>query len=162
MSQTQPIRHHHQFRIAVAACPNGCSQPHIMDFGLIATTHLVLNHEKCSSCGLCVTACVEQALCLTDQIHLNESACLGCAACVRACPTQALTTGQTMYRVVLGGKLGRHPRLAHTWGTVSVAQTPQLLHRVLRTFMTHRQGRERLGDVVVRLGQKNFDALLQA
>ena len=30
------VRSHHRLRIAVAACPNGCSQPQIHDIGLIA------------------------------------------------------------------------------------------------------------------------------
>lgn len=161
VQRVHPIRHHHQFRVAVAACPNGCSQPHIADFGLIATTQISLDPALCSDCGACVDACAEKALRLDAGIHLDAAACLGCGACLRVCPSAALTRGKDGYRVLAGGKLGRHPRLAHEMGTISTADVPSVLERILSVFMAHRRDRERLGDVVERLGRIQFDGLVR-
>ena len=38
--------------------------------------------------------------------------CLSCGACLRNCPEEALLSFVRGYRVQVGGKLGRHPRLA--------------------------------------------------
>lgn len=156
-----PLRHHHQFRIAVAACPNGCSQPHIADFALVATTSVLLDTEGCAGCGTCVAACAEDALCLDDAIRINRNACLGCAACIRVCPTGALRRSPDGYRVLVGGKLGRHPRLAHEFGVFSLPKALHVLERVLSVLMSHQHGRERLGDVVDRLGKDHFDTLVR-
>ena len=160
-SQGHPIRHHQQFRVAVAACPNGCSQPHIADFALVATTSVLLDAEACTACGACVAACAENALCLDDTIRIDRNACLGCAACVRVCPTGALRHGPDGYRVLVGGKLGRHPRLAHELGVFSPSEAMHVLERVVSVLMKHQRGRERLGDVVERLGQNRFDTLVR-
>jgi dissimilatory sulfite reductase (desulfoviridin) alpha/beta subunit len=157
----RPIRHHHQFRVAVASCPNGCSQPHIADFGLIAFARIGLEPERCSSCGHCVAVCAEKALHLNDTIRLDQSRCLGCAKCARVCPEKALRTGETGYRVLLGGKLGRHPRLAHELGFFSLPDSLHVLSRVLNVYMNHHRPGLRLGDLIESMGRKNFDSLVR-
>jgi len=141
------IRHHHQFRLAVASCPNGCSQPHIADFGLIAFGR--------------VDVCAEKALTLGDSIGLDPSRCLGCGACVRVCPSGALRTAETGWRVLLGGKLGRHPRLAHELGVYGLPEAMGILERVLRVLMSQGRPGLRLGDLVERMGRENFDAAVR-
>lgn len=158
---TRPVRHHHQFKVAVASCPNGCSQPHIADFGLIAFARIGLESEACSGCGHCVAVCAEKALCLEGGIRLDPSRCLGCAKCARVCPEKALRVDGTGYRVLLGGKLGRHPRLAHELGFFSLAESLEILGRVLDVYMKgHRPGL-RLGELVERVGREEFDRLVR-
>jgi len=108
------LRFHHELRIAVADCPNACSQPQIKDIGVIGACHPRITENECSDCGACVEACPEAAVrmdetaagpCVTEQ-------CIACGKCVAVCSTHTLAAGRTGYRVQLGGKLGRHPRLA--------------------------------------------------
>lgn len=160
-AMTRPIRHHHQFRMAVASCPNGCSQPHIADFGLIAFARIGLEPDRCSGCGHCVAICAEKALHLEDGIRLDLSRCLGCAACARVCPEKALRVEQTGYRVLLGGKLGRHPRLAHELGFYELPEALEILGKVLRVFMDHHRSGLRLGDLVEKLGREEFNTLVR-
>jgi dissimilatory sulfite reductase (desulfoviridin) alpha/beta subunit len=160
-SGVKPLRHHHQFRLAVASCPNGCSQPHIADFGLIAAARIGAEPEACTACGLCVEACAEKALDLRDGIRLDPSRCLGCEACVRVCPAGALRTVETGWRVLRGGKLGRHPRLAHELGVYSLPEAMGILERTLRTLMAQGRPGLRLGDLVERMGRENFDAAVR-
>lgn len=155
-TRAHPVRSHHQFRVAVAACPNGCSQPHIADFAVIAARQVLVRPEVCAHCGACVEACAEKALTVLPELVLDRGLCLGCAACVRVCPTQALDLGRRKFRVLVGGKLGRHPRLASELGLFDWEDVPELLRRTLAVFMEHRTGKERLGDVVSRLGMERF------
>lgn len=159
--RTHPIRHHHQFRITVASCPNGCSQPHIADFGLVGAARIGLDPEACSECGLCLAACAEKALSLDAGIRLDRSLCLHCAACARVCPTGALRVDGAGYRVLIGGKLGRHPRLAHELGTFELPQALDILGRVLRLLMEHHRPGLRLGDLVEEIGREKFDDLVR-
>jgi dissimilatory sulfite reductase (desulfoviridin) alpha/beta subunit len=153
----RPIRHHHQFRMAVASCPNGCSQPHIADFGLIAFARIDVEPERCSGCGHCVAVCAENALHLEDAIRLDVSRCLGCAACARVCADKALRVDETGYRVLLGGKLGRHPRLAHELGLYSLPQALEILGNVLNVLMEQRRPGLRLGELIEKFGREEFD-----
>jgi len=156
-AMNRPIRHHHQFRVAVASCPNGCSQPHIADFGLIAFARIKIEPERCSGCGHCVAVCAEKALHLEDAIRLDQSRCLGCAACARVCPEKALGVEETGYRVLLGGKLGRHPRLAHELGFFSLPMALEILRNTLKVLMEHGRPGLRLGELIEKTGQEEFD-----
>ena len=161
--RTNPIRHHHQFRLAVSSCPNGCSQPHITDFGLISAVRIGLAPDSCSGCGQCVMVCAEKALHLEDgMIRLDPSRCLGCAACVRVCPAGALRAEQTAYRVVLGGKLGRHPRLAHELGFHTLPEALGIVDRVLRVLMENHRPGLRLGTLIEEMGRETFNAKVRA
>ncbi len=159
--QIHPIRHHHQFRLVVSCCPNGCSQPHIADFALVATARIGVDAQACSACGQCLQACAEGALRLEQAIALDPLRCLGCAACVQVCPSTALHVRDTAYRVLLGGKLGRHPRLAHELGTFSLPAALSILERTLDVFMRNYRPGLRLGELVDKTGQKEFDRLIR-
>lgn len=155
--KVHPVRRHHQFRIAVAMCPNGCSRPHIADFGLIATARIAVHPDRCSSCGLCLDACAENALRITPRLTLDARQCLGCTACVRACPTGAIAEMSYGYKVVLGGKLGRHPLLAHELGIFSPDRALHVLTRSLHVLMANYRPGLRLGQLVAEMGQDNFN-----
>lgn len=109
----RPPRHHELFSISLAGCPNGCSRPHIADFGLIAAARPEFDNSLCTGCTKCVRACREGALRLrAGTIEIDRSRCLDCGACARACPAGALCLPETLFRVVVGGRLGRRPKLA--------------------------------------------------
>ncbi len=151
-----PLKHHHQFRVALAECPNACSQVQIKDFALIGRMEIVLSPEECSFCGECEENCEEGAIRLTETGPiLEEAKCLRCGACVRVCPTTAIQAGRTGYQVLLGGKLGRHPRLATELVPFLAAEkVPQLLKRTISFYKRYNQKGERLGNIIERLGWK--------
>jgi dissimilatory sulfite reductase (desulfoviridin) alpha/beta subunit len=109
------LKFHHEFRVGVADCPNACSQPQIRDIGIIGACAPALTAAECSRCGACASACAEDAVSLEDaseRPRIDARRCLSCGQCVRACPTGTMAAGACGFRVQLGGRLGRHPRLA--------------------------------------------------
>lgn len=109
------LKFHHEFRISIADCPNACSQPQIKDVGIIAAATPVIGDVPCSACGACAAVCKEAAVALSAGGEIEgvvAQRCVHCGACISACPTGTLALNQKGYRVLIGGKLGRHPRLA--------------------------------------------------
>jgi len=110
------IKFHHELRITLADCPNACSQPQIKDIGIIGAITPAITDETCTLCEACVDVCRENAVTINTESGLPEidlNACLDCGQCVDVCPTGTLAQGKKGFRLQLGGKLGRHPVLAH-------------------------------------------------
>ncbi len=111
----EDLKFHHEFRVTVADCPNACSQPQIKDIGIIGASVPVLTDEDCSRCSACLEACKEAAVSLSeaaDAPTIDADRCINCGQCIRVCPTGTIAEGKRGFRIQLGGKLGRHPRLA--------------------------------------------------
>ena len=108
------LKFHHEFRVTFADCPNACSQPQIKDMGIIGACLPAVTDAPCSRCGACEAACREEAIALNQEgpPTTDGEKCLACGQCTAACPTGTLEKGTSGFRVHLGGKLGRHPRLA--------------------------------------------------
>ncbi|MFP4393027.1 MAG: 4Fe-4S dicluster domain-containing protein [Desulfohalobiaceae bacterium] len=102
-----------QFSISISGCPNGCSRPQIADLGLLQAQVPQVQHKLCTGCGECAAACREGAIDVQSGVaEIDPKWCLWCGVCVRFCPEGAIFPRQQGYRVQVGGKLGRHPRLA--------------------------------------------------
>ena len=106
------LKFHHEFRVTVADCPNACSQPQIKDVGIIGAVLPATTEEVCTHCGACVDICPDGAITLDETVTIDREQCMACGKCILACPTNTLGEKAIGYRVLLGGKLGRHPRLA--------------------------------------------------
>ena len=61
---------------------------------------------------------MEQAIKKTnDSVIINYSTCINCGDCIRVCPSGAISYDQVGWRLLQGGRLGRHPKLAKESGT---------------------------------------------
>lgn len=146
--------HHTTFKISLAGCANGCSRPHIADLGLIASCAMDYDQEKCVQCGFCVKACPDDALSMeTGWPELDKSSCLYCGRCARACAEGALTIGATTFRIVVGGKLGRRPRLARELpGRHDPDAALAIVENCLRLFRQDYRPGVRFGDILFSRG----------
>lgn len=158
-----PLKLHHEFRVTVSDCPNACSRPQIVDVGLVAAVRPEVTGEACSHCRGCVDACEENAIALSDaaehpELDLNK--CVSCGECVKVCPTGTLGRQSEGYRVLLGGKLGRHPQLARDLGVIlDKADTIACVDRCVDHYRRHCQKGERFGEVLNRTGVDFIDPL---
>ena len=156
-----PLKIHHEFRLAVSDCPNACSRPQIADLGLIGACLPEMTEEACSECGACSDACKEKAVALQGgRPMIDVSICLFCADCARVCPTGTLKEGKRGYRIFVGGKLGRHPRLARELpGIHSLVETLKIVERCTDVFQKHCVGGERFGEILERTGKEPEEIL---
>lgn len=147
---------HHRFKVTLSGCPNACSQPQIADVGLMGQERPQLDEADCIGCGLCVEACAEAVFSLANShLSMDESRCVGCGACMRVCPTVALTPAATGWRVLVGGRLGRHPRLgAEVSACADLDDALTVATKVVEVW--EREGRpdERVGVVLDRLADQ--------
>ena len=108
------LKFHHEFRLSIADCPNACSQPQIKDIGIIGACLPAVTDTDCTECEACVEVCKENAIKIQagSGPQIGPESCLSCGQCIPVCPSGTLSEGRSGYRILLGGKLGRHPQLA--------------------------------------------------
>ncbi|MCP3921730.1 MAG: sulfite reductase, partial [Desulfobacterales bacterium] len=107
------LKFHHEFRVTISECPNACSQPQIKDIGIIGAFEPYVSDNECTMCQMCIRTCKEDAITLNDEgPEIDFNRCLLCGQCAVDCETETIKKKREGFRVLLGGKLGRHPRLA--------------------------------------------------
>jgi dissimilatory sulfite reductase (desulfoviridin) alpha/beta subunit len=149
----KPFSFHSQFCAVVTGCPNSCAQPQIRDFGVTGRARISFDESLCTECAMCEDACAEGALTLVDGMpRIDHARCIGCCDCVRACQSDALEVGRPMCDVTVGGKLGRHPRLAESLGEFeSAEEVVDCLRRTVELLLAEGRKGERLGALLERL-----------
>lgn len=155
------LRAHDCFRVSVSCCPNGCSRPQIADVGLLGAAEVQVTDEACLECEACLEACREEALSLdSGGPILNLDRCLRCGACAEVCPSRTLVVTRTGWRAQLGGRLGRHPRLAHELPDLFTSgQAVALAARCLTLHLDEARPGERFGALLERLGLERVVSL---
>ncbi|RJP87771.1 MAG: 4Fe-4S dicluster domain-containing protein [Desulfobacteraceae bacterium] len=148
------IRFHHEFKITVSDCPNACSRPQIKDIGIIAAKMPQATDTPCTGCMECVNICKESAIQVNDNDQgpqIDLPLCVGCGQCICVCPTGSIKTDKQGYRVLLGGKLGRHPRLASELpGIFTENETLAIVARCIDYYKSASHNGERFADLMAR------------
>ncbi len=149
-----PLKMHHEFCIVISDCPNACSRPQITDIGIIGAWLPRVTDETCSDCGMCLEACKEGAILLAENAPvINHDKCLMCGQCINACPTGTIKGPERGYRLLVGGKLGRHPQLGKELpGIYSPDDVLKIVDHCLRHFTEYNEKGERFGQILNRTG----------
>ena len=147
-----PLKFHHEFRITLADCPNACSQPQIKDVGIIGAASPRIAEAPCNACEACVSSCKEGAVSLDgDPLSpvIDSRRCLACGRCMAVCPTGTLVVGDAGYRVHVGGKLGRHPRLATPLpGIYTAGQVVEIVRACIALYKERSRDGQRFGELI--------------
>ncbi len=148
------LKFHHEFRITVSDCPNACSQPQIKDIGIIGAKIPCVTDNECVACMECVNTCKENAISV-DQAGspptIDFEQCVKCGQCIDVCPTGSIDTDQMGYRVLLGGKLGRHPRLAEELPEVySETRVLDIIRQCIKYYKANSKNGERFAELVAK------------
>jgi anaerobic sulfite reductase subunit C len=143
------LKFHHEFRVTVADCPNACSQPQIRDVGIIGAVMPAITDQACSGCEACVDVCPDDAIALDETVAINSQRCMACGKCILACPTGTLSEQVKGYRVLLGGKLGRHPQLARELpGIFSEQEVLDIVDGCLALYKKKSRGGKRFAELL--------------
>jgi dissimilatory sulfite reductase (desulfoviridin) alpha/beta subunit len=113
-----------------------------------------------------VEICREQAIILdprTGRPSIDPERCLSCGQCIRACPSAALVGGEAGYRILIGGKLGRHPQLGRELeGIFLLEAAVRMAETCIVHYLKHHESGERFGEVLLRFpwigGEREVEA----
>ncbi len=145
------LKFHHEFRIAMADCPNACSQVQIKDVGIIGAAMPMITDESCTLCNACVDQCREAAVLIDEEkegVEIDYERCLACGKCIDVCPTGTISLNKKGFRVQLGGKLGRHPQLAKELpGIYSEDEVVDLVRRCIKFYKDNSRHGKRFAEI---------------
>jgi anaerobic sulfite reductase subunit C len=151
------LKFHHEFRVTLSECPNACSRPQIVDIGIIGAVLPGASDEPCNACSACVEVCAEGAVSLDEKTAkpvIDIQKCLMCARCISVCPTGTLDEIESGYRVLLGGRLGRHPRLAiEVDGLHTHDEVLRIVETCLKFYKTNSKNGSRFSHILSSLDQ---------
>jgi len=153
-----------KFKIAMAGCPNYCSNPYIDDFGIIGAMSPRIIPERCIGCGTCARICRGRAISQKNGEKnevpvIDDNKCIICGWCIKNCPADAIEAIKQGFSIIVGGKSGRKPRLANKIAEiVSEEEMFKVLERTLEYAKKNAKGAERLCNLIDRLGLENFKA----
>lgn len=147
-----------KIKFAVTGCPNACAKPQENDFGIMGVLKPGLDIEACTGCGTCTFMCPEKAIVLEDEkIKILWDKCNLCGACVGACPSDLISEEWKGYKLFVGGKIGRHPRLANELvDAKSPEETVAIFRKIIDWSKKNTKTGERFGDCLERVGFEKF------
>lgn len=144
-------------RIALAACPNACTEPQTKDVGIIATVMPVGIGSDCIGCGECERICREKAIEVADgQAQILTGRCVACGGCISRCPERAIRSSGLHFRLLVGGRMGRHPRFAEELCVVDNSDAAGTVRTLLNRIAHHAKQGDRASSVVERIGVTNL------
>jgi dissimilatory sulfite reductase (desulfoviridin) alpha/beta subunit len=154
----------HKFKLGVTGCPNACLKPRENDVGVQGMARVALTPDRCTGCGACVKVCPASALRLEAGIAvIDRRRCLGCSQCVRVCPQSAWEQVAHGFRVFVGGKMGKFPRLGRVAFPFLTGERTLLtvIDATLSFYASQGKPKERFADTLRRVGWQRYRAYVR-
>jgi dissimilatory sulfite reductase (desulfoviridin) alpha/beta subunit len=147
-----------KIKFAVTGCPNACAKPQENDLGVMGILKSAIYTQDCTGCGTCTFMCPEKAIVVEDdKAKIIWDKCNLCGACVGACPSDLITEEWKGYRLFVGGKIGKHPKLGRE---LVDAKSPQeaiaIFRKIIEWSKKNTHVGERFGDCIDRVGFETF------
>ncbi len=154
----------HKFKFGVTGCQNNCLKTEENDLGVKGGMLVEYEQDACISCGVCVKACREGALSMTDgKVEIDRTKCNHCARCVKSCPTDAWK-GEPGYIVSFGGLFGN--KIYKGEQILPIIKDKETLFRVsdaaIEFFEEYANPGERFRFTLQRVGEEEFRKRIQA
>jgi len=139
-------------RIAISACPNGCTSERLNEIGITGLRKPIRNTGLCTGCGTCTFYCREKAINIVNGLIIMENKnCMLCGFCIHACPYSYINFADAGYLITIGGRRGRHPQIGRTFFVAKseddvVAVVDRIIYWINRTMASDRMMPEQLTD----------------
>ncbi len=147
----------YKVKFGVTGCPNNCGKAREADIGIMGTRVPRWDGTDCIGCDACIKFCAADAIRKEDGQYLrDEEKCINCSACTVRCPKGSWQTVSRGYTVLIGGTLGKRPRLGTPLAApvATEAEALALVDRALGFYKENGQPRERFGHLIERLGEE--------
>jgi dissimilatory sulfite reductase (desulfoviridin) alpha/beta subunit len=153
----------HKFKFGVTGCQNNCLKAEENDIGIKGGMVVSCDKSACIKCGVCVKACREDAISLTDDgIVMDASKCNNCGRCVKSCPVDAWK-GESGYIVSFGGLFGN--KIYKGENLLPIVKDKETLFRVtdaaIKFFEDNANPGERFRLTLQRVGEDEFRKAIQ-
>ena len=146
----------YKFKIGITGCPNNCGKARESDLGIMGVRTPSWQAALCTHCNACVKACPVQAItCQNEEYIRDRNKCIRCSVCTTVCPTGAWKTESFGHTILIGGTLGKKPRLAVPLkeNIQNTDELFELVDRSMRFYQRHGRPKERFGHLMDRLGE---------
>ncbi len=149
----------YKFKMSVTGCSHNCAKATENDLGVMGGLLPAWDKNICIDCNLCVNICPTKAISKQEvngksEYVLEESACINCSVCTLSCPVNSWTASKSGYTLLIGGTLGKIPRLASVLKKY-IPTEEELFNLVERSIDFYRKNgrkKERFGHTLDRLG----------
>ncbi|WP_319506579.1 4Fe-4S binding protein [uncultured Methanolobus sp.] len=148
----------YKFKIAVTGCPASCLKVQENDFGIMGFLEPLFIEENCVMCRLCEKACEMSAITIENgSLYLDMHKCVSCGLCVKACRKDAMQTKAQGFKIFVGGKVGKRPRMGDMFFKTDNEEVVfDILEKTIDYYRENALEGERLGDVIDRCGLDKF------
>lgn len=114
----------------------------------------------CKSCAV-ATRCPSKAASVVDRkLVINTEKCLSCGVCIGKCPFGAIShESETVYRIYIGGTWGKNTRMGTPLShLVRCDEVLPILEKTMLWFKENGLPKERLGKTIDRIGIEKAEA----
>ncbi|MBO8168701.1 MAG: 4Fe-4S binding protein [Thermoanaerobacteraceae bacterium] len=150
-----------KLKIAVAGCPNACTHPQLNDIGVVGVAKVFIDEDECNRCYTCIKMCRENAIVKTESgsVNIDKTACVECGLCAEHC--NPIKIDQIYYRILVGGKMGRHVKFARKLGDyTTISEVLNMVEKILQVYLEYGKPNERLGNMIDRISFGEFVKLI--